>query len=128
MSLHVEVSSDVDVVVSHDLIDKIETDIKEKYNLDLVIHMDPIDPDNAETILMMDKVQNALLSISKDLSMHDFRIIKEKNHNKAIFEIVVPFDCKLSHDEILRQLNTILEIDNLHISLEPTFETPFVEQ
>ncbi|MDD4154777.1 MAG: cation diffusion facilitator family transporter [Bacilli bacterium] len=128
MSLHVEVNCDVDVVLSHELIDKIETDIKEKYNIDLVIHMDPIDPHNEETILMLDKVQNALLSISKNLSMHDFRIIKEKNHNKAIFEIVVPFDCKLSHNEILRQLNTILEIDNLHISLEPTFETPFVEQ
>ncbi len=128
MSIHVEVNCDVNVIRSHELIDKIETDIKEKYQIDLVIHMDPIDPDNAETILLLNKVQTALLSVSKDLSLHDFRIIKEKNHKKAIFEIVVPFDFKPSHEQILKDLNNALESEKLKISLEPTFETPFVEQ
>ena len=128
MSIHVEVNCDVNVIRSHELIDKIETDIKEKYQIELVIHMDPIDPDNAETIFIMEKVQNALHSISKDLSLHDFRIIKEKNHKKAIFEIVVPFDFKPSHEQILKDLNNALESEKLKISLEPTFETPFVEQ
>ncbi len=128
MSIHVEVNCDVNVIRSHELIDKIETDIKEKFQIDLVIHMDPIDPDNAETILLLNKVQTALLSVSKDLSLHDFRIIKEKNHKKAIFEIVVPFDFKPSHEQILKDLNNALESEKLKISLEPTFETPFVEQ
>lgn len=128
MSIHVEVNCDVNVIRSHELIDKIETDIKEKFQIDLVIHMDPIDSDNAETILLLNKVQTALLSVSKDLSLHDFRIIKEKNHKKAIFEIVVPFDFKPSHEQILKDLNNALESEKLKISLEPTFETPFVEQ
>ncbi len=128
MSIHVEVNCDVDVVTSHELVDKIETDIKEKYSIELVIHMDPIDPDNDETILMLEKVQNALHSISKDLSLHDFRLVKEKKIIKAIFEIVIPFDFKISKEAILNELNKVMARESNKIILEPTFETPFVEQ
>jgi len=128
MSIHVEVNSDVDVVTSHELVDKIETDIKEKYQIELVIHMDPIDPDNEETILMLEKVQNALHVISKDLSLHDFRLVKEKKIKKAIFEIVIPFDFKMSKEAILKELNEVAALEPGKIILEPTFETPFIEQ
>ncbi|MFA7378601.1 MAG: hypothetical protein WC014_03665, partial [Bacilli bacterium] len=69
-----------------------------------------------------------LISVDKNLSMHDFRIIKEKNKKKAIFEIIVPFELKLSHDEIIRILYQQLEKDGLTIELNPQFETPFIEQ
>lgn len=128
MSIHVEVNCDVDVVTSHELVDKIETDIKEKYQIELVIHMDPIDPDNEETILILEKVQNALHVISKDLSLHDFRLVKEKKIKKAIFEIVIPFDFKMSKEAILNKLNEVTALEPGKIILEPTFETPFIEQ
>jgi cation diffusion facilitator family transporter len=128
MSVDVEVNCKDDIVCSHGIVDKIESFIKEKYDIDLVIHMDPIDPTDEETIMVMAKVQSALISVDKNLSMHDFRIIKEKNKKKAIFEIVVPFELKLSHDEIVKRLYQELEKDNVDIHLNPQFETPFTEQ
>jgi len=128
MSVDVEVNCKDDIVCSHGIVDKIESFIKEKYDIDLVIHMDPIDPTDEETIMVMAKVQSALISVDKNLSMHDFRIIKEKNKKKAIFEIIVPFELKLSHDEIIRILYQQLEKDGLTIELNPQFETPFIEQ
>ena len=128
MSVDVEVNCKDDILCSHGIVDKIESFIKEKYDIDLVIHMDPIDPTDQETIMVMAKVQNALISVDKNLSMHDFRIIKEKNKKKAIFEIIVPFELKLSHEEIIKKLYQELEKDDVDLELNPQFETPFIEQ
>jgi len=128
MSVDVEVNCKDDIVCSHGIVDKIESFIKEKYDIDLVIHMDPIDPTDQETIMVMAKVQNALVNVDKNLSMHDFRIIKEKNKKKAIFEIIVPFELKLSHEEIIKKLYQELEKDDVDLELNPQFETPFIEQ
>jgi hypothetical protein len=62
------------------------------------------------------------------LSLHDFRIIREKNKKKAIFEIVVPFELKISRAEILKKLNEEISKEAIKIELHPVFETPYLEQ
>ena len=44
-SAHVELSSSMDPIVSHGVIDKIEKDFHEKENIHLVIHYDPVEED-----------------------------------------------------------------------------------
>lgn len=128
MSIHVEVDCKVDIVISHDVVDRIETAIKDKYDIDLVIHMDPIDPNDAEAIALLEKLQSALQGISKDLSLHDFRLIKERKVKKAIFEVVVPFELKMKHEDISARLNEAMAKENMKIVLLPEYETPFVEE
>ena len=128
MSLHVEVDSHVNIVHSHEVVDKIESLVKDKYDIDLVIHMDPINPSDEDTIAMVRIVQTALLNISKDLTMHDFRIVNEKKKKKAIFEVVIPFELKMSHDEILNKLKEDVAKEKIAIELHPEFETPYIEQ
>jgi hypothetical protein len=48
---------------------------------------------------MMRIVQTALLDISKDLTMHDFRIVNEKRKRK-LFLNGYSFELKMSRDEI----------------------------
>lgn len=128
MSIHVEVDCKVDIVCSHGVIDKIETLVKDKYDIDLVIHMDPIDPNDAEAIALLEKIQSALLAISKDLSLHDFRLIKEKKVKKAIFEVVVPFELKMKKEDISTRLDEAMKKANIKVILLPEYETPFVEE
>ncbi|NCA95712.1 MAG: cation transporter [Methanomicrobia archaeon] len=128
MSIHVEVDCKVDILISHGMVDKIETAIKDKYDIDLVIHMDPIDPNDSEAIALLEKIQCALLAISKDLSLHDFRLVKEKRSKKAIFEVVVPFELKLKHEDISARLNEAMSQQNIKIILLPEYETPFIEK
>ena len=45
-TVHVEVDSNVDIMISHDMIDNIERDFKEQLGLLLTIHMDPIVTDD----------------------------------------------------------------------------------
>lgn len=42
-SIHAEVPNDVDIEVSHEVIDRIERDAAKKLGIFLVIHMDPVE-------------------------------------------------------------------------------------
>ena len=101
---HVEVSSKVDVMVSHDMIDNIEKDFKESFNISLSLHMDPIETDNEEVNFHKQKVEVILNNLNNNLSFHDFRMVFGKTHTNIIFDVVVPFSCKLTLDEIKKEL------------------------
>lgn len=42
MSVHAEVAADADILEVHDVIDHIERELGRKFNIEAVIHMDPI--------------------------------------------------------------------------------------
>ncbi|MBQ7307443.1 MAG: cation transporter [Clostridia bacterium] len=93
-TIHAEVSSKADIMESHELIDNIEKDFKEKFKGHLTIHMDPIEIDNPEVTDLKLKIKDVLLSINEKLDLHDFRMVKGVTHTNLIFDIVVPFSVK----------------------------------
>lgn len=120
ITVHVEVSASSDIMVSHDLMDCIEKDFKKNRNIDLVIHMDPIDIDDTFTCDLKERCQKMVKDIDSTLSIHDFRIVKGHTHNNLIFEVLVPFKFKYSDEELMRLLQKNLpqnedEIPNLAI-------------
>ena len=102
MSVHVEVDCLSDINVSHDLIDNIERIIKEKHNIELVIHMDPIDIHSEEIKVYREVVEKALHEYSDKVSFHDFRIVKGDTHTNVIFDCVIPCDMKCKKEDIKR--------------------------
>ncbi len=102
---HVEVSSKVDVMISHDMIDNIEKEFKEDFNISLSLHMDPIETDNEEVNFNKSKVEVILKNLDESLSLHDFRMVFGETHTNIIFDVVVPFNCKLTLNEIKEELN-----------------------
>ena len=100
MSVHVEVDSKKDVNESHDMIDNIERDIKQKHNIELVIHMDPIDIHSEDAKIYKGVIKEILTNISSELSFHDFRIVKGHTHTNLIFDCVIPFEFRNQQDEI----------------------------
>ena len=111
-SVHAEVSSKVDVMISHDLIDNIERDFKEQLNITLSIHLDPVDSDNEEVIMYKEKVDRILKEINLELSLHDFRIVSGETHTNLLFDVVVPYSLKLTLDEIKQALEKGFESEN----------------
>ena len=124
MSLHIEVDVKMDLLSSHQLTDNIEVFIKDKYNIELVTHLDPIDLDDEEALEVKNKIETYLSLISSELSFHDFRLVEEKKKKLAIFELVVPFDFKLSNKQILNKLKELVKKDKLEVNLVVSFETP----
>ena len=96
MSVHAEVRADSDILKIHDRIDLVEKTLSEKYGCDAVIHLDPIETDN-EVINQTKKiVENIARDIDPRLTIHDFRVVTGDTHTNVIFDIVIPFDEKLS--------------------------------
>ena len=104
ITVHVEVDYRVNIVESHDIIDNIEYDFMEKYNINLVIHMDPIDMVNEDTLQLRDLVRRILEDIDPKLDFHDFRVVKGTTHTKIVFDVVVPIKHTLGVEEIKSEI------------------------
>lgn len=109
ISLHVEVPGNEDVFLLHDHIDHIEREIKEELDCEAVIHMDPIEVDNDEIKRMKEKVAEAVRQIHVDMTIHDFRMVPGPTHTNLIFDAVMPYEMKLSKQEVKREIEKLVE-------------------
>ena len=101
ISLHAEVDANENVLVSHDLIDNIEQDIKKEFGIELVIHMDPIETNNIELNNASIIVREVLKEIDPVLMFHDFRMVKGESHTNFIFDVLAPFNFRLNDEELV---------------------------
>ena len=109
VSAHAEVSSQTDIMESHDLIDVIEQDITAETGYSITLHMDPL-VENDETInAAKAMVTEIVKSIESTLSIHDFRVVSGPHHTNLIFDLVIPFSVKTDSAVIIGQINSALE-------------------
>ena len=109
VSLHAEVDEHADFCKTHDVIDNIERYIAEKMGCSAVIHMDPVSVGDEETEeLKRQLTEFTHKTLSREMTLHDFRLVKGRTHTNVIFDIVVPYDSKLSDTEIKKSLRDYL--------------------
>lgn len=108
-SVHLEMPAEADVILSHELIDKIEKDILDEDGLELVIHFDPVSTTNPLTLEIREFLSKEVKSISEELSVHDVRIVEGKQRNIVIFDCVVPFNTKLTDKEVKESLIKLIK-------------------
>lgn len=129
-SVHVEVDASEDVLVSHDIIDNIEFDFK-KDGIHLVVHLDPIVTSDSELNELHRQVDGVIALVCAEcgcaLSIHDFRAVKGVTHTNLIFDVAVPFECKLNDKELCEAIekrirllskdyNSVITCDRCYIS------------
>ena len=103
--VHVEIPADTDLMEAHDMIDDIELDFKKNLGIHLTIHYDPIVTDDPELNAILQKVSAVIASLDQNLTMHDFRLVRGITHTNILFDVVVPFECKLTRDDIVCSLD-----------------------
>lgn len=112
-TVHVEIPSYADILVSHDMIDNIERDFLNELGINLVIHLDPIVTDDNETNEVKGVVLDIIKTISEELSIHDFRMVKGETHTNLIFDVLTPVDYKQKDSDLIEQINCeIKKFDN----------------
>ena len=111
-SLHAEVPSDIDILKSHDTIDLIERDIKEKLGIEISIHMDPILVNDPLTNELKEVTAKVLADISPEITFHDFRVVTGQTHTNLIFDIVVPRASLLKDDELRMLIEKKIKEEN----------------
>ncbi|MBQ8056938.1 MAG: cation transporter [Ruminococcus sp.] len=108
ISLHAEVDGTIDIYEIHDAIDTIEKDLYDKLSIETTIHMDPIDIHNESTRHTKDEVCKLITELHKDATIHDFRMVPGNTHTNLIFDVVVPFELKMSDSEIKEKVQQIV--------------------
>ena len=99
-SLHIEVDGSVNVFETHDMIDTIEKELREACGIEATIHMDPIVTDDEQVTALRKKTAEAVQKIHPSMQIHDFRFVAGATHTNLIFDVVVPFEVKMSEAEI----------------------------
>jgi hypothetical protein len=108
-TVHIEVDSAVDVMISHELADKIEQETLKELNVHLVCHLDPINTTDPETLTLNSTISTLLNNAFPDTSMHDLRIVKGPNRTNVIFDVVIPFDKPQLEKEITQSVTQTLQ-------------------
>lgn len=104
ISLHAEVPGNGDIFVLHDKIDLIERELKKELGCEAVIHMDPIEVDNELVKDVRKRLTEQLKNIEETLTIHDFRMVTGPTHTNLIFDVVAPYNIKLTDKEIAEQV------------------------
>ncbi len=120
MTIHLEVDKNNTLEYIHDVIDKIEYNIKNEYGIELTIHLDPIDLSDKELFEIKDKIEKFLNENYKDVSIHDIRIIRRGKKHLVLFDMVTPFN---SNDTEIK--NRIHELFNNKYEFNIDVEHPY---
>ncbi len=98
-SAHVEMSAEAPVMDSHDMIDNIERELYEKFNLMTSIHFDPIVTNDTHLNEIKDYLIDNVLEIEAGASVHDLRTVPGPTHTNVIFDCVLPRTSKYTESE-----------------------------
>ena len=117
-SVHVEVPQTIDFVHCHELCDQCEKTLKERFMMDISIHMDPIAEKGSETAKLQELVAQKLKSVNSHITIHDFRIVPGQERINLIFDAVIPADCNESEAELKEKISSaVLEIDKKYCTV-----------
>lgn len=119
ISLHAELSDKMSLIEAHDVIDRTEKLLEQKFRCMATIHLDPIAADDMEFLALKNVVADKLCEIDNAFSIHDFRAVRGER-TKLIFDLAVPYECKIS-DEKIRMLATD-KIKSVNQNYEPIIQ------
>lgn len=108
ISLHAEVDGSEDIYEIHDVIDTIEKRLFDELSVETTIHMDPIDLHNERTQHTKEAMSVLIKELHNDATIHDFRMVPGSSHTNLIFDVVVPYELKMSNDEIKQKVQQLV--------------------
>ncbi len=109
VSLHAEIPCDMNVMEAHDVIDNAEAQIHEMFKCEISIHMDPIAVNDEKTNRLKKLVLDIIKPLDERLTIHDFRITDGPLRTNLIFDIVLPFDFKMTDSETTEYITSELK-------------------
>lgn len=106
VSVHIEVSAEVNPLVTHEMVDKIEEDFLKDLKIHLVIHTDPVLCNNQLVNELKSKTQKVLHTLNKNLKVNDFRVNEKPKFTYITFDCTVPYETGITKAKILKCLKT----------------------
>ncbi|MBQ5905690.1 MAG: cation transporter [Clostridia bacterium] len=112
-TVHIEFAADSDLLEAHETADTIEKEVKEKFGIELVVHLDPLITNDVRINALKEMVGKELKSIGNELTFHDFRVVDGPTRTNLIFDVVLPHEYNLSEEDVKTKLQSrIADIDS----------------
>ena len=99
-SFHAEVDGKQDIYYLHDMIDNVERRICDELKILCTIHMDPVVTDDENVNELKTFLIDTMREEGLDFPIHDFRTVIGQTHTNMIFDVVLPFDSKISEEDL----------------------------
>ncbi|HSK68632.1 MAG TPA: cation diffusion facilitator family transporter [Candidatus Limnocylindria bacterium] len=114
-SVHAEVEAGQSLLDIHEVIDQAEREIGEKLGISILIHMDPVVPDDEPGQETRAQISAFLAGMQPPLRLHDYRVVPGKRVVKLIFDISVPKDYPRA-DELMHEVGDFARtLDPRHV-------------
>lgn len=124
-TIHVEINDSLDISFVHDIIDKIERDIQEEYNMQMTIHCDPVVINNQKIDEIKKEILERVREIDDRITIHDVRVIFGSKYNTFIFDCVIPRDLKIEKKEIEEKITELINLDYNNTNCVITIDYPY---
>ena len=89
------------------MIDHIERELKARYHIETVIHMDPVANDE-RTRALREQVARLACTLDPRITIHDLRITAGPRHTNVLFDMVLPYGCSLSDGQAKEQMGALV--------------------
>ncbi len=124
-TVHAEVSSDINIVIAHNIIDSIEKKVKKELGIEITIHIDPLELNDEKTNNLKIKIEEIFRDFDDTLKIHDFRMIVGDKKTKIIFDVIIPFDKEYTEEKLKSLLKNKLENEQTEFEFIITIDRPF---
>ena len=101
MSVHAEVPAESALVEIHAVVDRVERELKTRFGLEAVIHLDPVDAGDPRTGRLRTVVGQLARELDEAATVHDLRCSPE---GELAFDVVVPYESPLTDQEVCAAL------------------------
>ena len=127
ISLHAEVPGNLNIFSLHDVIDIAEHDISVRFNCHVVIHMDPVDTENKRLAELKEILAEEIVKVNPELKYHDVRMVPGDTHTNLIFDVVKPYSCILTDDQLKLVIHEAVHARCPDVYCAITVDQPFVK-
>ena len=127
ISLHAEVPGNLNIFSLHDVIDVAEHDISVRFGCQVVIHMDPVDTENKRLTELKEVLSQEIVRINPELKFHDVRMVPGDTHTNLIFDVVKPFSCILTDEQLKQVVHQSVHARCPDVYCAITVDQPFVK-
>ena len=127
ISLHAEVPGNLNIFSLHDVIDIAEHDISVRFGCQVVIHMDPVDTENKRLAELKQVLLEEVVKINPELKVHDVRMVPGDTHTNLIFDVVKPFSCFLTDEQLKQAIHDAVHARFEDVYCAITIDQPFVK-
>ncbi len=121
-TVHVEVDSDMPIMSAHELADTIEREFAENTDIILTVHIDPLVLNDPMVNELKEITVTAVREVDETFKIHDFRVVGGDTRSNVVFDVAVPFETKLTDDEITDKIAKAITDKNGSLGVVLTVE------